>query len=156
MAASLLRRSGSGSGLKVTGGASRTTGRSCLKADPAFKNASDEKKKTFTPVPLAREMVRLSSALLFSKEPKFTNEAREDLLTRVLEANALGDFLLETGEYVATEGYGALRVIRDEEVSGEPLITWVAADEVIFPHPPRALRYRRLRCNAPAPEPVCR
>lgn len=103
-----------------------------LKADPEFKGAADEKKKTFTPVPLAREMVRLSSALLFSDEPKFVNNPYEDILTAVVEANALGDFLLETGQYVATEGYGALRIIRDEEVSEQPLITWVPADQVIF------------------------
>ena len=103
-----------------------------LKADPVYSKASNQKKATFTPVPLAREMVRLSSALLFSEEPKFVNEDFEDTLQVVLDANALGSFLLETGEYVAVEGYGALRVIRDEEVSEEPIITWVPADEVIF------------------------
>ena len=105
-----------------------------LKADPAFRGASDEKKKLYTPVPLAHEMARLSAALLFSAEPKITNgrSQQEEVLKKVLDANGLGGFLFEAAEYVAIEGRGALRVIRDEEVSDQPLITWVAGDRVIW------------------------
>ena len=103
-----------------------------LKADPSFKGASDDKKKLYTPVPLAHEMARLSAALLFSAEPKITNDQQEDILKKVLDANGLGGFLLEAAEYVAIEGRGALRVIRDEEISDQPLITWVAGDRVIW------------------------
>lgn len=103
-----------------------------LRHDPVFKNATDDRKSTYTPVPLAAEMVRLSSALLFSAEPKFTNEAKGSVLERVVEANDPGELLLETGEHAAVQGHIGLRVIRDEEVSDQPLVTWVPANRVVW------------------------
>lgn len=103
-----------------------------LKNDPEFKNADDEKKSLFTPVPLAAEMARLSSQLLFSAEPKLVNEADQDLLDDVVKANGTGAFLLDAGEHVAVQGYGALRVIRDEEVSDFPLVTHNPANKTVF------------------------
>lgn len=103
-----------------------------LKNDPEFKDADADKKAIFTPVPLAQEMARLSSALLFSAEPKLIHETKQDVLDRVIAANSPGEFLLETGEHVAVQGYGALRVIRDEEISDVPLLTFVPANRVIW------------------------
>lgn len=103
-----------------------------LKHHPAYKNASDEEKSTFTPVPLPQEMARLSSALLFSAEPKLTNEANADLLEKVVKANRTGEFLLQSGEDVAVQGHGALRLVRDGEVSDQPLVTWIDGNKVVF------------------------
>lgn len=103
-----------------------------LKRDAEFRNGGDEKKALFTPVPLAAEMARLSSQLLFSAEPKFVNEKQEAVTERVVEANDPGEFFLDSGEHVAVQGYGGLRVIRDKEVSDVPLVTHVAANRCIF------------------------
>ncbi len=103
-----------------------------LKRDAEFKGADDEKKGLFTPVPLAAEMARLSAQLLFSAEPKFVNEAQEKVTERVVEANDPGEFFLDAGEHVAVQGYGGLRVIRDEAVADVPLVTHVAANRCIF------------------------
>lgn len=103
-----------------------------LKADPVFKTASDEKKSLYTPIPLAAEMVHLSSALLFSAEPKFIHANQQDLLDRVLAANGMGAFLHHSGSHVAFQGSSCLRIIRDEEVSDQPLITRIDADQVIW------------------------
>lgn len=103
-----------------------------LKRDPEFKGADDEKKSLFTPVPLAAEMARLSSQLLFSAEPKFVNEDHEKITERIVEANDPGEFLLESGEQIAVQGYGGLRVIRDEAVADVPLVTHVPANRTIF------------------------
>lgn len=103
-----------------------------LERDAEFKNGDDEKKSLFTPVPLAAEMARLSSQLLFSAEPKFVNEAQEKVTERVVEANDPGEFFLDSGEHVAVQGYGGLRVIRDEQVADVPLVTHVAANRCVF------------------------
>lgn len=103
-----------------------------LRHDPIYKLASDDAKETYTPVPLAQEMARLSSALLFSAEPKLTNEKNADVLEKVLKVNKTGEFLLQAGEDVSIQGYGGLRLVRDAEVSDEALVTWVDGNRVIF------------------------
>jgi hypothetical protein len=103
-----------------------------LKRDAEFGRGDDEKKSLFTPVPLAAEMARLSSQLLFSAEPKFVNEQQEKVTERVVEANGPGEFFLDAGEHVAVQGYGGLRVIRDGEISDVPLVTHVPANRTIF------------------------
>lgn len=112
-----------------------------------YLSSSPERQKTFTPVPFAREVARYSASLLFSEQPAIRfpakpaeveedeetpEDPREDLLERVLRANALEPFLQETGEKIASEGRGALRIVRDETVSDEPLITFVPDDRVLW------------------------
>lgn len=103
-----------------------------LKRDAEYRHATDAKKALFTPVPLAAEIARLSSQLLFSAEPKLVNERHEKLIERVVDANDIGEFFLDSGERVAVHGYGGLRVIRDEGVADEPLVTHVPANRCIF------------------------
>lgn len=86
----------------------------------------------FTPVPLAREMARLSSALLFSKTPKITLEGYQDELDALVEENALASFLQEWGQYVAAMGRGGLRVIWDAESSDKPIISFLHEDQIIW------------------------
>lgn len=95
-------------------------------------NGSSDTARIYTPVPLAREIARLSSALLFSEAPTITHDSLESSLEEVLEANGLNPFLQASGESVAIEGRGALRIIRDETVSDQPLITYIHEDQVLW------------------------
>ncbi len=123
-----------------------------------YSGASYEKRLTYSPVPLAREICRYSAALLFSAPAKITlpvpeeveaevgdgegaeTEEREteavnplqDALDELLEANALDPFWQESAETIAVEGRGGIRVIRDDRVSDEPLLTYVHEDEVVW------------------------
>lgn len=93
-----------------------------------------EKKKLFTPVPLAAEICGYSADLLFSEEPDITfeGETEQGLLEEILEANGLAAFLLESAAKIATEGRGALRVIRDDESADVPIITHVSEDMILW------------------------
>lgn len=89
--------------------------------------------ETFTPVPLPRDICRMSSQLLFSEEPRITCEQAQNVLDDIAQQNKLPSFLAEAGERVAYEGRGALRVIRDDSVlPGMPVITYVPGDQVIW------------------------
>lgn len=86
----------------------------------------------FTPVPLAREMARLSAALLFSEEPKIKHEKYAEALESVKAANGLNARLHSAAERVAVEGRRAIRIILDDAVSDEPLIAFADEDQVIW------------------------
>jgi hypothetical protein len=174
-------------------------------------NQTEHRASIYTPVPMAREMARLSSSLLFSDPVKITlpdeeeaqrrervakrqeekdarnpflpgspaqkkmttggvgSEApatkkkdvtdpednpeagkpeemataalrepprqsrRQKLLEKLIELNGLDAFLQESGETVAVEGRGAIRIIRDEDVAeGEPFLTFVPEDQILW------------------------
>jgi hypothetical protein len=91
--------------------------------------------RDYTPVPLARDIARFSSQLLFSDPPKLTIDG--DVETQALDAwqafNRLPEFLADAGDNVAAQGSGALRIIRDDHVSGQfPLIVFEPSDRVIW------------------------
>lgn len=102
-----------------------------LQHAPAF-NRSDEGRDIFTPVALAREVCRYSADLMFSAEPVITFENDEQLLERVMEANGLEADIIGIAEYIAAEGRGGLRVIKDTDISEIPLITHVHEDQIIW------------------------
>lgn len=126
-----------------------------------YSGASFDKRKTYSPLPLAREICRYSAALLFSEPVKVTLPVAEpdaepassivagpdteaapkppqaenqyqSALDDLMEANALDPFWQQSGETVAIEGRGAIRIIRDDRVSKEPLLTYVHEDEVLW------------------------
>jgi hypothetical protein len=91
--------------------------------------------RDYTPVPLARDIARFSSQLLFSDPPKLTIDG--DVETQAVDAwaafNRLPEFLADAGDNVAAQGSGALRIIRDDHVSGQfPLIVFEPSDRVIW------------------------
>jgi hypothetical protein len=97
--------------------------------------ATASRQKDFTPVPLARDIARFSSQLLFSEPPKLS--IQDDLASQTLDDwmkfNRLPEFLADAGDGIASEGSGALRIIRDDHVSGRhPLIVFEPADRVIW------------------------
>lgn len=103
-----------------------------LRYAPEF-NSTTEGREMFTPVPLARDIARISTQLLFSETPKITHESFQDDLDEIVTANMLSSHMLESGEKVATEGYGALRVFRDDEALPEiPIIEYVSGDQIIW------------------------
>ena len=179
-----------------------------LQHTPDF-NADEELRAIFTPVPVAKEMAALSSALLFSEPVKITlpdeeeknrriraqqRQAKKDarnpfkqigldppkppseqardlakasddalsqddkqqqaqdvaddeiagpastrrsrkqkLLDELLDENGLDALFQTSGEQIASEGAGALRVIRDREINdGEPYITFVPDDQILW------------------------
>ncbi len=102
-----------------------------------FRNNTDlsgttDNARIYTPVPLAREMARLSSALLFSSPPTIVHETYQASLEELLEANGLEPFLHDKGETIAVEGRGAFRIIRDETISDQPLITFIHEDQILW------------------------
>lgn len=96
-------------------------------------NRSPSRAELFTPVPLARDIARISSQLLFSEAPRFIEEGSQEELDALVNENMLASMLADAGERVAVEGYGALRIIRDDEtLDGTPIITYVPGDQVIW------------------------
>jgi hypothetical protein len=92
-----------------------------------------EGRDLFTPVGLAQEVCRLSADLLFSAQPVITHETETDLLERITDASApLLSSLVDIAEKVAAEGRGGLRVVRDSDISDEPIITHVCEDQIIW------------------------
>lgn len=93
----------------------------------------DHKSTTFIPVGWPRELARFSAGLLFSQPPTVINEAHEPEIARMLQVNDFGAFAVLGGVKVASEGQGAVRIIRDSAISPDvPLITWVDEDCVIW------------------------
>lgn len=86
-------------------------------------------KRTKLHVPLAGDIARASSTLLFSEPPKLNSEnaATQTRLDNLVK-QGLHPTLLEAGELGAALGGVYLRVVWDEEVSDRPWITSVAAD----------------------------
>lgn len=91
-------------------------------------------------IPLAGDIARTSSELLFSEPPKLisTNSATQERLED-LTASGLHPTLLEAGEVGAALGGSYLRIVWDETVSDEPWIDAVGADQAI-----PEFRYNRL------------
>lgn len=97
-----------------------------------YFNRTAEGRSLFTPVGLAGEVCRYSADLLFSAEPTITFD-NDQLLETVTEANRLPARLPEIAGYVAAEGRGGIRIIRDSEVQDAvPLITHVHEDQIIW------------------------
>jgi hypothetical protein len=93
------------------------------------------RQRDYCPVPVARDLARFSSQLLFSEPPKLTIE--DEVAGPALDAwtsfNRLDQFLADAGDNIAAEGSGALRIIRDDHVSEQfPLIIAEPADRVIW------------------------
>ncbi|WP_329424004.1 capsid protein [Streptomyces sp. NBC_01268] len=89
-------------------------------------------RRTKLHIPLAGDIARTSSGLLFSEPPKLisdddTTQARLDDLVE----NGLHPTLLESGELCAALGGAYYRVVWDEEVSDRPWIDTVAADRAV-------------------------
>lgn len=96
-------------------------------------NRNQHRAELFTPVPLARDIARISSQLLFSETPQFVEEKQQEDLDELVRENMLPSMLADAGERVAVEGYGALRIVRDDEtLPGIPIITYVPGDQVIW------------------------
>lgn len=92
-----------------------------------------EGRDLFTPVGVAQEVCRFSADLLFSAEPVITHEQQTDLLERIEDASApLLSSLVDIAEKIAAEGRGGLRVIRDSDISDDPIITHVCEDQIIW------------------------
>ncbi|MHC5259900.1 phage portal protein [Streptomyces sp. UC4497] len=97
-------------------------------------------KRTKLHVPLAGDIARTSSELLFSEPPKLVSEhtTTQDRLDELMNTG-LQPTLLEAGELCAALGGAYLRVVWDEEVSDRPWLDAVAADRAV-----PEFRYGRL------------
>ncbi|MBK3573185.1 phage portal protein [Streptomyces sp. MBT65] len=94
-------------------------------------------------VPLARDIARTSSELLFAEPPKLlaaegASEATQKALDALME-DGLQATLLEAGEICAALGGAYLRVVWDDTASDRPWIDTVAADRAV-----PEFRYGRL------------
>ncbi|TXS22625.1 phage portal protein [Streptomyces sp. ms191] len=83
-------------------------------------------------IPLAGDIARTSSGLLFSEPPKLISDHTETQarLDQLVEGG-LHPTLLESGELCAALGGAYYRVVWDEEVSDRPWIDTVAADRAV-------------------------
>ncbi|MER7047739.1 hypothetical protein [Streptomyces jumonjinensis] len=90
-------------------------------------------------IPLAGDIARTSSGLLFSEPPALISEHQgtQDRLDAM--AKSLHPTLLEAGEVCAALGGAYFRVVWDDEVSDRPWIDTVAADRAV-----PEFRYGRL------------
>ncbi|MEU6649501.1 phage portal protein [Streptomyces sp. NPDC046900] len=97
-------------------------------------------KRTKLHVPLAGDIARTSSELLFSEPPKLLSgrTGTQDRLDELMNGG-LQPALLEAGEVGAALGGAYMRVVWDESVSDRPWIDSVAADRAI-----PEFRYGRL------------
>lgn len=91
-------------------------------------------------IPLAGDIARTSSGLLFSEPPKLISDdtATQERLDKLVE-KGLHPTLLEGGELCAALGGAYFRVVWDEDVSDRPWIDTVAADRAV-----PEFRYGRL------------
>jgi A118 family predicted phage portal protein len=92
-------------------------------------------------IPLAGDIARTSSDLLFSEPPSLTvdHTGTQDALAEFVE-DGLHVALMEGGEVCGALGGVGLRVVWDEEVSDRPWISAVHADAIV-----PEFRYGRLR-----------
>lgn len=94
--------------------------------------ATAKRRRDYSPVPIARDLARFSSQLLFSEEPELTGP-NPDALTAWSETNRLHEFLQSAGELVAATGEAGIRIVRDDRVSREHAVIGVEpADRVIW------------------------
>lgn len=94
---------------------------------------SYDRARLYTPVPLAREMARLSSSLMFSASPTITHPQYQELLDSWRRINGLDPRLQEIAEHVAVEGRGAFRLCWDDDVSTEvPILSWIHEDQILW------------------------
>ncbi|MEU1454413.1 phage portal protein [Streptomyces avermitilis] len=102
--------------------------------------SSPGEKRSKLHVPLAGDIARTSSTLLFSEPPALTSDhkATQARLDELVESG-LHPTLLEAGEICAALGGAYLRVVWDQEVSDRPWISTVAADAAV-----PEFRYGRL------------
>src|SRR5918995_3004077 len=106
-------------------------------ANEGGAQATHTRSKLFAPIPLARDLARFSSSLLFSEEPKIKLDeemvAEQERLDAWLEENRVPELLLDAGDSVASEGSGGLRVVWDDHLSSEfPVITFHPEDSVLW------------------------
>ncbi|NUK22060.1 phage portal protein [Streptomyces lunaelactis] len=89
-------------------------------------------KRSKVHVPLAGDIARTSSELLFSEPPKLTggNDATQQRLDQLTETG-LHPTLLEGGELCAAIGDTYLRVVWDDTVSERPWVDAVAGDRAV-------------------------
>ena len=92
----------------------------------------DGEKRTKLHIPLAGDIARTSSGLLFSEPPKLISdkEGTQKRLDDLVESG-LHPTLLEGGELSAALGGSYFRVVWDEEVADRPWIDTVAADRAV-------------------------
>ncbi len=87
----------------------------------------------YVPVPFAREIGRLSAALLFSEPATITHEKYQDELEEILRVRKMDAFLQASAEYVAIEGRGGLKVFFDDSIKpGVPLIHYIHEDQILW------------------------
>lgn len=103
-----------------------------VREDP---DATAKRYRDFTPVPIGRDIARLSSQLLFAEPPKLTVEG--EIETAALDGwqrlNGLHEFLSDAGDHVAATGEVGLRIIRDDKVSSRfPLVSFEGAERCIW------------------------
>ena len=91
-----------------------------------------EMRETFIPVPLPREICKMSSSLLFSTSPSVTSTEFKDELKELILVSDFGAFCIEGGVNAACEGRTGIRILRDPVVSPHPLLTHVAGDQVVW------------------------
>src|SRR5829696_6166155 len=106
-------------------------------ANEGGAEATHARQKLFAPVPLAKDLARFSSSLLFSEEPKIRLDdqmgSEQERLDAWLEENRVPELLLDAGDSVASEGSGGLRVVWDDHLSSEfPVITFHPEDSILW------------------------
>ncbi|MEU9002991.1 capsid protein [Streptomyces sp. NPDC048551] len=84
-------------------------------------------------MPLARDLARTSSDLLFSEPPKLItkNTATQQRLEQMLEEDGLRRTLIAQGESTAALGGGYLRLVWDLKISPRPWTSLVRADGAV-------------------------
>ncbi|MGW8762361.1 phage portal protein [Streptomyces sp. NPDC055815] len=92
----------------------------------------DGEKRDKLHIPLAGDIARTSSGLLFSEPPKLMSDdtATQQRLDKLV-ISGLHPTLLEAGELCAALGGSYFRVVWDEDVSDRPWIDAVAADRAV-------------------------
>lgn len=103
-----------------------------VREDP---EATARRFRDYTPTPIARDLAKFSSQLLFSEEPELTagTQVLGTRLTAFSEVNRLHELLQSAGELVAATGEVGIRIVRDDRVSREHAVLSVeGADRVIW------------------------
>lgn len=104
-----------------------------LLAGRADLQGPDAHDSTFTPVPLAAELVHFSAALLFAEPLDYVAApGSAPALDYLFDAARVDELLVSAAEAVAAEGSGGLRVSLDDGVPGGVALDHVPADRVIW------------------------
>lgn len=101
-------------------------------ATPRSMGGTGVEDEIYTPVPIAYEMGRLSSALLFSEQMDITHPSLQQEIDDIRDLVDFDAFFLESGEYAAVEGSVGIRVIQDDEISDLPILSFVHGDQVLW------------------------